>query len=172
MAKIDEVDEALNLAEDLSNKYGRATALADIADKLIEEGRKEEAKELLNESVDIAEDIVFSLEKRARAPADIARNISFGVSKKNSLTHISWSAVKNFEEERTRTVLGEYSSIANSISKNHAKASAYSEIVEAMTRIRYDKKAEEILEKSLESDKNISLSITKELKPSATSLKL
>lgn len=172
-AKIGELDRALDLTEDLSNKYGKATALAKIARELVEEGRKEEAKDKLENALQIAEDIVFSLEKRARAQADIAvglskngeeekaldiaREIPFGLSKKNSLTEIACSAVEDLEDERAGDILDECMTIAKNISKDHARASAYSEIARAMIKSGNEKRGDKILEKSLKLAEKISL---------------
>lgn len=58
------------------------------------------------------------------------------------------------------------------ISIGRERVEVLGNIAEKMIEMGEDEKAEEILEKSLESDKNISLSITKESNLSATSLKL
>ncbi len=176
MIKIRGEDEALDLARDISNTYGKSTALARIAESLAEKGEEKKAKDILDRALEMTERIVFSLERRARAQAEIAsalsksgeewraleitRNISFGSQKEKALKKIAFTTVDKFEPERARVVLDETLSIAETIQTDHAKACAYSELCRAMVKNDVQEKTDDILERSLQLAERISLPLS------------
>ncbi len=173
MIKIRGEDKALDMARDISNNYGRSTALARIAESLAEEGEEKKAKDILSKALELSEKIVFSLERRARAQAetagalsksgeewkalDITRNISFASQKEKALEKIAFTTVEKFESQRARVILDETLSIADTIQTDHAKACTYSELCRAMIKNGIKEKTDEILEQSLQLSERISL---------------
>lgn len=178
MKKIRGEEKALDLAREITNNYGRSTALARIAESLAEKGQYDKAKEILNQAIELAERIVFSLERKARVRSEIAvalsendeeeraldivRNISFGSQKKKALVNIAFKAVDNFKPEEARVILDESLSIATTIQTCSAKACAFSEISRAMIRNGDKERTEKILKDSLKLAERISLPLRHE----------
>lgn len=165
LAQLGELDMALKLTDNFSNRYGKTKALAVISDELIKNDRVEEGEDKLEEALKFAEEIVFSLEKRSRALADIAKvysnhgemkkaleiakDIQFGQLKKDAIIRIAKNTKDDLEPKKTEKILKECYMLAQDISKDHARATAYSQIAGAMIENGQEKKGKNILEKSL-----------------------
>lgn len=176
MIKVGKEDDALGLAENISNNYGRSTALARIADHKAEKGEREKAGELLEKTTELAGRIVFSLERRARAQAeiagamarnsdertalDIAKDISFGEQKKKALKIIANASVKEFEHDRAEAVLDRSLTIAKTIQTGHAKVVAYNEIARAMIENGDKEGIDKIIDDSMKIAERISLPLS------------
>ncbi len=176
MIKVGREDDALELAENISNNYGKSTALARIAEYKAEHGEHEKADELINRALALAERIVFSLERRARAQAEIAgaiakneeeiraleiaRRISFGEQKKNALNTIVHASVENLDNERAKIILDKSLSIARTIQTGYAKVVAYNELARTMIENDDGEDVDKIIDDSMKIAERISLPLS------------
>ncbi len=176
MIKVGNEDDALGLAENISNNYGRSTALARIAEYNAEHGEHEKADELIKRALGLAERIVFSLERRARAQAEIAgamakneeeiraleiaRRISFGEQKKNALDTIVHASVDNLDTERAKLILDKSLSIARTIQTGYAKVVAYNELARTMIENDDGEDVDKIIDDSVKIAERISLPLS------------